>query len=131
MKFVKVTKTEKRILDSIKRARASGKKITDLEWSITWNSDFQHFECEEGKCCPLGAVLVNASEIDLPDHLIDCLDRDPSNSDLMAEAVAHILGKSDGWVNSFISAYDSGCVEDDAPTQGERTGLKIRGLLKK
>ncbi len=47
-----------RIYKAIATAMCQGKTITSGEFGVCYDLNDMEFECEDGECCPIGAILV-------------------------------------------------------------------------
>lgn len=125
MKVVKVTQTERKILDAIKQAKSKGLKIKDSGWYVKWSDAEQRFVSTNNCCCPLGAVLL-ASD-DMPCNIMDLKDGE-DDSDKLSVAASACLDKDYDWCQSFIETFDDPDIYSDADVSSSRAALKVREL---
>lgn len=126
MRNIKVTPTERKILDAIKAAKAQGIKIVQGLWAIKWDLKAKKFVCENNCCCPLGAVLIT-QQPEPPIGALLSFEDNNCDTDSLALVAAKSLGKNAVWVEGFINAYD----DEDVTiyNSAQKAGSKVRELL--
>lgn len=126
MKTIKVTSTERKILDAVKEAKRRGYKIVKQDWSIEWDENVQQFKCKDNQCCPLGAYLVVNQPPPSDQYSLEC---DSEDAETFAITAAKALGKNQEWADSFVIAYDSPNSTSFNDPAAAKTGKKINKLL--
>ncbi len=125
-KTIKVTATEKEILNSCKAAKASGLEIADGGWYIKWDGG-QNKWTSEGSCCPLAAVILANQPTPSPAQL-ESLGRDGDDvHDVCCALAADILKKDREWASDFTSSFDEPDNCDTGPAA--RAGNKLRSVF--
>ncbi len=121
MRKIKVTPTERRILDAVKAAKAQGIEIVQGAWSVRWDAEEKKFVCENNCCCPLGALLLTEQ----PEVVGE--EEDIDDAEQLSQVAAAVLGKDEEWTNNFVEAYD----DDDTSVVNSayKAGAKVRDLL--
>ncbi len=120
-KNIKVTKTEKTILDSCKAAKASGIKIQDGGWYIKWDSN-QSKWTSEGSCCPLAAVILANQPTPSPEQIGE-MENDEHQA--LCDIAAAILKKDHDWASDFTSNFD-----DEGEMGSNKSAIKAAAKLR-
>ncbi len=126
MQTIKVTETERKILDAVKEAKRRGIEIVQGAWSVSYDTASQQFVCENNCCCPLGAVLL-VEQPQLSPEIVTAEDFDGEDGDVLSQIASVTLGREPSWGEGFVEAYDDRYADVESVSQ--KAGRKIRKLL--